>query len=111
MNSIEIYKLLDNGWIYVIFNDIDNLYFNKTIIEQLPKKDVKRIDNNIFIKKSKRLYSILQVLSMNMDLYDSCVVIIIKKENDRIKINIYSTSNQQTLMNISEKIVNKSFIK
>jgi hypothetical protein len=60
MEFKKIYNLLDTGWIYVKFN---NEYFNKAFISHIPKKYVKKIDNYIFVKKSKCImYNVFSIL-------------------------------------------------
>lgn len=102
MEFKKIYNLLDTGWIYVKFN---NEYFNKAFISHIPKKYVKKIDNYIFVKKSKSVYESLNIMGMNMEEYDSIVLIDLKKENDKISIDYETIDIPENLLNITKRIL------
>ena len=100
MEVNEVYDLLNNGWIYCIFKDD---YFKKIILKKV--KEVKNIDNKIFIKKSKKVYKILKNIGMETATYDSIVVIVFNKFNMGLKFDLISISNADSLIQISKRIV------
>lgn len=104
MESKDIYNLLDNGWIYVEFSDP---YFDRTFIANLPKKYVKRFDNFLFVRKSRKLYSILETMGMDLSKYDSTILIHLGRDSGEIKLDIYSLNNSDRLIDISRRIMEK----
>lgn len=106
MNKEEVYNLLDNGWIYVDTND--DHYFRKVILERLKKRDVIYYDKLLFIKKSPKLYKILKNIGMDTSIYDAMIILTFRKEDDEIKLNLYSLKIADTLDDISERILNNT---
>ena len=105
MESKDIYNLLDNGWIYVKFDDP---YFDKVLIENLPKKYVKRIEDLIFVKKCKKLHKKLEIMGADLSQYDSTIIIQLIQEPGKIIFNYQSLDNSHNLIEISKKIADKS---
>lgn len=102
MEVKKIYNLLDTGWIYVKFEDD---YFNNAFVLNIPKKYVKKIDNYIFVKKSKSVYGLLEILGMDMTQYDSTIIINMNKVNGKIMIDYESLQIPENLLKISQMIL------
>lgn len=106
MEAQEIYNLLDNGWVYCDYSD---LYFENAFFSHIPKKYVMRIDGSTFIKKSRKLYSILKNWGADMDRYDSIVMIYLHRDKNMRKIvDVYSLRRSEILKEIAERIAGKS---
>lgn len=103
MESKEITDLLDNGWIYIETNDED--YFRKVILNKLKKRDILYYEDKLFIKKSLALYRILKNIGMNLSTYDTIIIFALKKEEDEIKVNLYSLRSADKLDDISKSIL------
>lgn len=93
---------MDKGWIYVKFNDE---YFSSSFISNIPKKYVKKIDNYVFVKKSKSVFNLLYVIGMDMSQYDSTIIIELNKENGNIGVKYESLQMPENLINIARKIL------
>ena len=97
----EIYRLLDSGWIYCVYDS----YFEDTFFAHV--KDKRRYGNGYFVRKGKSLFDRLVSLGMLKDSrsYDSCVVMFMRKKEERIAIDLMSVKGGTEGENELKKVV------
>lgn len=105
----DVEKLLETGWIYSIVqreNKEDDAYFYDGFFRHIPEEERFRYGRGWFLKKSETLFK--RFVSMGMpvdsDAYDSCVILILTKQDKIIKTNLLSLKEESNIEKVAKAI-------
>lgn len=108
INSVkDIEELLQSGWVFSMTQKDDEVYFNDTFFRHVPDEEKFRYGHGWFLKKSETLFKRLVSIGMpkNSGSYDSCILMIMGKNDKEISINLLSLKEGSNIEKVAKGIM------